>query len=148
MVEDHTSVTLVNLHKSELLEEISNQLSMGSENLMEDDRYLLECILLTLATSNGKEQEYWLLTIEAARMASLIWQQQAHQQGTIGTTWWTGINFINFLHYFIASLHEQWISQANSLFLEGENALPAVPTATLLCFSLWCMKTLLLVKLV
>jgi hypothetical protein len=72
MVEDHTSVTLVNLHKSELLEEISNQLSMGSENLMEDDRYLLECILLTLATSNGKEQEYWLLTIEAARMASLI----------------------------------------------------------------------------
>jgi hypothetical protein len=62
----------VNLHKSELLEEISNQLSMGSENLMEDDRYLLECILLTLATSNGKEQEYWLLTIEAARMASLI----------------------------------------------------------------------------
>jgi hypothetical protein len=86
MVHDHTSATLVNLHKSELLEEIFNQLSMWAENLMEDDKYLLECNSLTLATSNGKEQEYWLLAIKAARMASLIRQQQAHQQGTIGTT--------------------------------------------------------------
>ena len=69
----------MNLHKSELLEEISNQLSMGADNLMEDDRYLLE---------------------------------------------------------------------AYSQTLEGENALSAVPTATLLCFSLWRMKTPLLVKLV
>jgi hypothetical protein len=38
MVHDHTSGTLVNLHKSELLEEISNQLSMGAKNLMEDDK--------------------------------------------------------------------------------------------------------------
>ena len=37
MVHDHTSGTLVNLHKSLLLEEISNQLSMGAETLMEDD---------------------------------------------------------------------------------------------------------------
>jgi hypothetical protein len=85
-VHDHTSGTLVNLHKSELLEEISNQLLMGAETLMEDDKYLLECNLLTLATSNGKEQEYWLLAIKAARMACLIRQQQAHQQCIIGTT--------------------------------------------------------------
>ena len=38
MVHDHTLGTLVNLHKSDLLEEISNQLSVGAENLMEDDR--------------------------------------------------------------------------------------------------------------
>jgi hypothetical protein len=72
MVHDHTSGTLVNFHKSELLDKISNQLLMGAKNLMEDDRYLLECNLLTLGTSNGKEQEYWLLAIKAARMASLI----------------------------------------------------------------------------
>jgi hypothetical protein len=85
MVHDHTSGTLVNLHKSELLEEISNQLSMGARTLMEDDKYLLECNLLTLATSNGEEQEYWLLAIKAARMACLINKQQAHQQCIIGT---------------------------------------------------------------
>ncbi len=62
----------VNLHKGELLEEISNHLSMGAKNLMVDDKYLLECNLLTLATSNGKEQEYWLLAIKAAIMACLI----------------------------------------------------------------------------
>jgi hypothetical protein len=86
MVHDHTSGTLVILHKSELLKEISNQLSMGAENLMEDDKYLLECNFFTLATSNGKEQEYWLLAIKAARMACLIQQQQALQQGIISTT--------------------------------------------------------------
>jgi hypothetical protein len=85
MVHDHTSGTLVNLHKSELLEEISNQLSMGAQTLMEDDKYLLECNLSTLATSNGEEQEYWLLAIKATRMACLIQQQQAHQQCIIGT---------------------------------------------------------------
>ena len=85
MVHDHTLGTLVNLHKSELLEEISNQLSMGAHTLMEDDKYLLECNLSTLATSNGEDQEYWLLAIKAARMACLIQQQQAHQQCIIGT---------------------------------------------------------------
>ena len=85
MVHDHASGTLVNLHKSKLLEEISNQLSMGAQTLMEDDKYLLECNLSTLATSNGEEQEYWLLAIKAARMACLIQQQQAHQQCIIGT---------------------------------------------------------------
>ena len=85
MVHNHTSGTLVNLHKSEFLEEISNQLLMGAGNLMEDKRYLLECNLSTLATSNSEEQEYWLLAIKAARMACLIKQQQAHQQCIIGT---------------------------------------------------------------
>jgi hypothetical protein len=31
---------LINLHKTELLEEIANQLSMGTDNLMEGDKYL------------------------------------------------------------------------------------------------------------
>ena len=47
LVHNSTSGTLINLHKTELLEEIANQLSMGAENLMEDDKYLLECTFQT-----------------------------------------------------------------------------------------------------
>jgi hypothetical protein len=53
---------------------------MGAENLVEDDKYLLECNLSDLATTNGEQQEYWLLAIKAARMASLIHQQIIQQQ--------------------------------------------------------------------
>ncbi len=87
LVHNSTSGTLINLHKTELLEEIANQLSMGAENLMEDDKYLLECNLSNLTTTNGdgEQQEYWLLAIKAARMASIILQQSLQQQPTTGT---------------------------------------------------------------
>ncbi len=75
LVHDCTSGTLLTLHKTKLLEEISIQLSMGAENLMEDNKYLFECNLLDLATTNGEQQEYWLLAIKAARKASIILQQ-------------------------------------------------------------------------
>jgi hypothetical protein len=74
---------IINLHKNELLEEITNQLSMGAENLMEDDKYLfIKCNLLDLATNNREQQEYWLLAIKAARMVGVICQQTAQQQCT------------------------------------------------------------------
>jgi hypothetical protein len=53
-VYNHTSGTLINQHKAELLEEITKQLSMGAESLMEDDKFLLVCNLLNIVTSNGK----------------------------------------------------------------------------------------------
>jgi hypothetical protein len=81
-VHDRTSSTIINLHKNELLEEIANQLSMGAENLMEDDKYLLECNHSDLATTNGEQQEYWLLTIKEARIGGVICQQTAQQQRT------------------------------------------------------------------
>ncbi len=80
LVQDRTSGTLITLHKTKLLEEITKQLSMGAENLMEDDKYLLECNLLDIATTSREQQEYWLLAIKAARMASLIQQQTTQQQ--------------------------------------------------------------------
>jgi hypothetical protein len=80
LVHDRTSGTLITLHKTKLLEEIANQLSMGAKNLIEDDQYLLECNLSDLATTNGEQQEYWLQAIKAARMASLILQQTTQQQ--------------------------------------------------------------------
>jgi hypothetical protein len=56
LVHNHTSGMLINLHKTKLLEEITNQLSMGAEDLMEDDKYLLECNFSDLATINGEQQ--------------------------------------------------------------------------------------------
>ncbi len=82
LVRDQTSGTIINLHKNKLLEEIANQLSMGAENLMEDDKYLLKCNLSDLATTNGEQQLYWLLAIKAARMVGVICQQTAQQQRT------------------------------------------------------------------
>ncbi len=80
LVHNRTSVMLITLHKTKLLEEITKQLSMGVENLMEDDKYLLECNLMDIATTSREQQEYWLLAIKAARMASLIQQQTTQQQ--------------------------------------------------------------------
>jgi hypothetical protein len=56
LVDDRTSGTIINLHKTKLLKEIANQLSMSVENLMEYDKYLLECNLSDLATTNGEQR--------------------------------------------------------------------------------------------
>jgi hypothetical protein len=79
-VHNCTSSTLVNQHKAELLEEITKQLSMGAESLMEDDKFLLECNLLDIVTTNGEQQEYWLLAIQAAQEAGQLWTQAKQQQ--------------------------------------------------------------------
>ncbi len=71
---DRTLGMSINLHKTKLLEKIANQFSMGAENLMEDDKYLLECNFSDLANTNVEQQEYWLLAITVAKMASLIHQ--------------------------------------------------------------------------
>jgi hypothetical protein len=78
-VHDRTTGTLVNQHKAELLEEITKQLLMGAESLMEDDKYLLECNLSNIVTTNGEQQEYWLLAIQAAQEASQL-RKKATQQ--------------------------------------------------------------------
>jgi hypothetical protein len=70
LVQDCTTGTLINQHKAKLLEEITKQLSMGAELLMEDDKFLLECNLSDILSTNGEQQEYWLLAIQAAREAS------------------------------------------------------------------------------
>ena len=79
------SGTLVNHHKTELLEEITKQFSLGTDNLMEDDKkYLLKCSITDLATTNGEQPEYGLLTSQIraarARAASLLHQQAEQQQ--------------------------------------------------------------------
>jgi hypothetical protein len=81
LVHDCTTGTLINQHKAKLLEEITKQLLMGAELLMEDDKFLLECNLLDIASTNGEQQEYWLLAIQAAREASRLQTQARQQQG-------------------------------------------------------------------
>jgi hypothetical protein len=80
LVHERTSGTLVNQHKAELLEEITKQLLMGAKSLIEDNKYLLECNLLDIVTTNGKQQEYWLLAIQAAQEASQLRKQATLQQ--------------------------------------------------------------------
>jgi hypothetical protein len=69
LVHDRSTGTLVSAHKEELMKEIAHQLEMGAEGLAEDDRFLLECNFDKLATTNGKQQEYWILAIQVAREA-------------------------------------------------------------------------------
>jgi hypothetical protein len=82
LVHDRTTGTLINQHKAKLLEEITKQLLMGAESLMEDDKFLLECNLSDIVLTNNEQQEYWLLAIQAAREASQL-QTQARQHKCI-----------------------------------------------------------------
>ncbi len=54
------------------MKEISHQLEMGAEGLAEGDRFLLECNFNELATTNGEQQEYWIVAIQAAREACCL----------------------------------------------------------------------------
>jgi hypothetical protein len=72
LVHDRPAGTLILVHKEDLLKEVKNQLAIGPEGLDEQDRFLLECNFDELATTTGKQQEYWLLDIQAAREASRI----------------------------------------------------------------------------
>jgi hypothetical protein len=69
LVHDRSTGTLVLAHKEELMKEIAYQLELGAEGLAEDDRFLLECNFDELTTTNGEQQEYWILAIQAAREA-------------------------------------------------------------------------------
>ena len=69
VVHDRSTGTLVTAHKEELMKEIEHQLDLGEEGLAEEDQFLLECNFDELATTNGEQQEYWILAIQAAREA-------------------------------------------------------------------------------
>jgi len=69
LVHDKATGTLISAHKEELLKEIEHQLTLGGEGLMEEDKFLLECNFDDLISTNGEQQEYWILAIQAAREA-------------------------------------------------------------------------------
>ena len=80
LVHDRSTGTLVSAHKEDMLKEIEHQLVLGNEGLAEEDKFLLECNFDDLATTNGEQQEYWLLAIQAAREACRL---RAAARGTL-----------------------------------------------------------------
>ena len=71
-VHDIVSGVEATLRKEEILMEIEKQQELGTEGLAEEDKYLMEINLDDLETTSGEKQEYWLLAIRAARMATTL----------------------------------------------------------------------------
>ena len=61
---------------------------MGEGGLAEEDKFLLERNFDELATTNGEQQEYWILAIQAAREAQRLRAQEgeAVQRSSHGFT--------------------------------------------------------------
>ncbi len=98
MVHDRSTGTLVAAHKEELMKEIEHQLELGEEGLAEEDKFLLECNFDELATTNGEQQEYWILAIQAAREACRLCAMARGSAQRSGTEPRTGKG-INRVHY-------------------------------------------------
>ena len=69
------------------MKEVSYQLELGAEGLAEDNRFLLECNFDELTTTDGEQQEYWILAIQTAREACSLramvrGMSQCHGRGT------------------------------------------------------------------
>ncbi len=64
--------TLTLAHKDELLKEIDHQLALGPEGLAEENRFLLQCNFKDMVSTNGEQQEFRLLAIQAAREADCL----------------------------------------------------------------------------
>ena len=72
MVHDSTTGTLITKRKEEIQLEIERQQELGSEKLLEEDKFLAEVRLEDIESTNGDRQEYWLLDIKSARKAKAI----------------------------------------------------------------------------
>ena len=72
----HVHDTVTGLHathrKEELQKEIEDQINMGGEELVEDDKYLLEINLDDMGTTSGEWQEYCLLAIQVSQEARIL----------------------------------------------------------------------------
>ncbi len=81
---NRTTGTLILAHKDKLLKENDHQLALGPEGLAEEDRFLLECNFKDMVSTNGEQQEYWLLAIRAAREADCL-HEATRQRSNTGT---------------------------------------------------------------
>ena len=82
MVHDAISGRLATTRKEDIAAQIEEQLLQGGEDLLEEDAYLLEINLGDLQSSTGEQQEYWLLALKAARVASQITRGRLATDGT------------------------------------------------------------------
>ncbi len=58
--------------QADIAMQIEQQLSLGGEDLLEEDQYLMDINWDTLQGKSQDGQEYWLLAIQAARVAGQI----------------------------------------------------------------------------
>ena len=72
LVHDRTTGVLISTHKADLLKEIKHQLSLRPDDLAKEDRFLLECNFVDITSTTREAQGYWLLEIQAARVALQI----------------------------------------------------------------------------
>jgi hypothetical protein len=66
--------------------EIECQQDLGDARLLEEDKYLVEVNLGDMKTTSVERQHYWLLAIQTAQKAKLLWEQQERQQTVSGET--------------------------------------------------------------
>ncbi len=76
---DPVSGTIVTARKEELLLEIEHQRKLGDAGLLEEDKYLAKVNLEEMESSSGEWQHYWLLAIQTARNAKILWEQRESQ---------------------------------------------------------------------
>lgn len=74
-IHDSVAGTQATLRKEEILREIEDQMELGSEGLLDEDRWMMEVNLGDPETSSGEQEEYWLLAIRAAREAAILTRQ-------------------------------------------------------------------------
>ena len=85
-VHDRVQGTIVTQHKKDLQREIEAQQDQGFDGLLEEDQFLGEVNLEDLENTSRGKQEYWLVSMHAAREAGLLWGATHQNSGPSRTT--------------------------------------------------------------
>ena len=85
VVHDAKAGRLATIRKEQILSQIEEQQALGGEDLLEEDQYLMEVNLEGLDDSDGSRQEYWLMAIRSARIASAVAREQDTGETLRGT---------------------------------------------------------------
>ncbi len=138
----HISTQGRSLHKK-----IKHQLTLGTEGLTKENRFLLECNFEELTMTSGEQQEHWLVAIQAVWEASCIQAEATATQQQCSTDTARrralAIFFLCDDNTAYAQRHSGDLKKSQRYYiLEGESPLSMVLTATLFCIPrLWRMKS-------
>ena len=82
VVHDAKSGQVATARKEEIVAQIEAEHAEGGSGLVEEDRYLLDINMDDLSKMSVEGQEYWLLAIQAARVAGQIVAERITADGT------------------------------------------------------------------
>ncbi len=71
--------TKATLRKEDIQREIERQLELGTAGLLEENQWMMEVNLGDMESTMGKQEEYWLMAIKAAREAATLTRQWTNQ---------------------------------------------------------------------